>query len=187
MKLIIAILFFVAMTVAPNAENSTTIATDNIAHFTVNENFAFGDNYLLDIDRDGKSDFSFTTASIYNEGAVYNKYMIHALQNHEILNAAEHAAVLENNEVIGTDMDASIHWTSGAGQIIEQIITNEGTNWFGTWSGGRSQYVGIKVNKNGNAYYGWVEIIVDPATEQAYVVDYAINRTPNTSISAGQF
>ncbi len=186
MKLLISIIIFVAFALISEADKNSVNPTDNIAYFTANENFALGDNYLLDIDRDGITDFSFTTASIYKEGAIHNQYFVHAYQNHEILNAAEHTAFLETNEAITGNADASVTWTSGAGQIIEQVITNDGNEWFGTWSGGRAQYAGIKLVKDGHHYYGWVSISIDPATVQAYVKDYAINKVPEQPILAGQ-
>ena len=186
MKLIITTLILIGLSLYNNSVKHNAPTEMHIAYASVNEDFSFGSNSLIDIDRDGRDDFSFTVASIYEEGSLEIKYLVHALHGHQILTAGEHVAILESDEVIGAETDSSIEWTSGSGQIIEQIISNEQAGWFGTWSGGRQQYVGLKLAKDGKEYYGWAEITVDAANEKATIVSYAINRVPGQSIHAGK-
>jgi len=46
-------------------------------------------------------------------------------------------------------------------------------------------YVGVKLNKGNEIYYGWIQVDVDRLT--CKVFDYACNATPTVSILAGEF
>ena len=69
--------------------------------------------------------------------------------------------------------------------IFYAEINSEG--YFGYWQNGVvNGYVGLRINVNGNQYYGWARLDVDSAAYWMIVKDYAINLTPNSPILAGE-
>jgi hypothetical protein len=61
------------------------------------------------------------------------------------------------------------------------------STFYGYWQHGvENGYLGLRINLNGNQYYGWVRLDVDSAAQWMIVKDYAINLTANSSIFAGQ-
>ncbi|MCX6246614.1 MAG: hypothetical protein NTW10_02670 [Bacteroidetes bacterium] len=47
-------------------------------------------------------------------------------------------------------------------------------------------YYGFKLGKNGGYLYGWVLLTIDPLTKIVTIKEYAINKTLNKPIKAGQ-
>lgn len=185
MKLIVTTLILIALAINPAAtkRNSEKV----IAHFELETpaTFSLGQNYFLDIDRDGNDDFSFNTASSFANDAMNTAFLVHALGDNEILSWNEYAMISETNDVISSESH-DMQWRSGAGEIIKQVNNGNRTQWNGLWSGDRAQYLAVKLHKEDNAYYGWVKVSIDPATETAIIDEYAINRVPSASIMAGQ-
>ncbi len=190
MKLLFSTLITFALIV--NTERPATVeesAASTIAHFVpaTEASFGYASPYYLDIDRDGKNDFVFQTVSVSLEGSVHTKYLIQALQNHQVMDVAGSAAISEAGEAISNDMPrGNVRWTESHGEIIESVYNGESLNWNGTWSGDRAQYLGVKLVKEGKSYLGWVRVELNPETEQAFVKEYAINRLPNADIASGQ-
>lgn len=146
--------------------------------------FGFGHNFYLDIDKDGMSDFLFTTLYVNEEDGIHTKYIVNAIGENEILTVDNNAAVADN----GNPLEAfgNIEWNNHPAYILEQVDNGETREWTGLWSGDRDQYIGIKLMKNGHAYTGWVKVFIDQANEQAQVEGYAINRVPESMIQAGE-
>lgn len=187
MKLLIATLFLVALAMNPATNNRNAEDAKLIAHFTLDApaEFAIGQNYFLDMDNDGIDDFSFNTASMYENDAVQTKFLVHALNDNKILGWNEYAMINESNEQIAEDNNDS-EWRSGAGEIIKQTTNGVQSSWDGLWSGDRAQYLAVSLQKGEQNYLGWIQVTINPETEKAQVLEYAINRVPSAPISAGQ-
>jgi hypothetical protein len=187
MKLLVTTLIMVALAIGPATKNNNAENASVIAHFTLDApaEFALGQNYLLDMDNDGIADFSFNTASMYENDAVHTKFLVHALNDNQLLSWNEYAMINEANESISSESH-DMEWRNGAGEIIEQVTDAESTTWDGLWSGDRAQYLAVKLHKNGNEYHGWIQVAINPETEKAQVVEYGIQRVPSASIDAGQ-
>ena len=143
--------------------------------------FGFGNSFSLDVDMDGKDDFMFSTVIVNEETGIHTKYVVNALNDNEVLSVDGSTAINEN----GMDVAelGNVSWSNEASEIIEQL---ENGSWSGTWSGDRDQYIGIKLVKNGKSYNGWVKVSIDQANAKAYVEGYALHRSPNGTIAAGQ-
>ncbi len=185
MKLLLATLFLLSIAWSSGEVKRTEDmeSSEAIAHvaFDTPATFGFGNSFSLDVDRDGKDDYMFTTIFDQGEAGISSKYMVNAIGDNEILAIDGSTAINENGMAV-TEL-GNVNWTAGASEIIEQ---QEDGNWSGTWSGDREQYIGIKLVKEGKSYNGWVKVTIDQENETAYVEGYAINRVPNGSIAAGQ-
>ena len=146
--------------------------------------FGFGHQFYLDIDKDGKSDFMFTTLFINENDGIHTKYLVNTLGENEVLAVDNEAAVADNGNPL--EDFGNITWKNAPVNILEQVDNGETNTWTGLWSGDRDQYIGIKLVKGDNTYTGWVQVNIDQTNEQAQVEGYAINRVPDSLINAGE-
>jgi len=185
MKLLLATLFLLSI-----AWNSGEVkrtedekSRNVIAHvaFDTPAAFEFGKSFNLDVDRDGKNDFMFTTIMVPVESEVRTSYLVNAIGDNKVLSIDGSTAISEE----GNDISeiGNVAWSNNASEIIAQL---DNGNWHGTWSGDRDQYIGIKLVKDGKTYNGWVKVSIDQENEKAFVDGYAINRVPEGAIAAGQ-
>jgi len=185
MKLFISTLVALALIIATEIEKVSKDAAEvnTVAHFVpaTEASFGYASPYYLDIDKDGTNDFSFQTVSFGENGTVNTEYLVYPMNDNEVMHVEGSAAITEAGETITGDLKAgNLSWSEEPAEIIESSYDGNTMKWNGTWSGGRDQYLGIKLVKDGRSYLGWVRIEVSPETEKAYITDYAINR------SAGQ-
>ena len=188
MKLLLTTLITFALIV--NTERATKNETieSTVAHFVpaTEASFGYASPYYLDIDQDGRDDFSFQTVSFGENGNVYSRYLIKPMNGNQIMHVEESAAIAEAGEMIAEEVPyGNVQWSDNHAEIIESTYDGSSMNWFGTWSGGRDQYLGIKLVKDGKNYLGWVRIEVSPETEKAYVKEYAINRMAGEALLTG--
>ena len=103
MKLIVTTLILIALAMSPAATERN--AERVIAHFELESPAAFsiGQNYFLDIDNDGRDDFSFNTSSSFNNDAMETTLLVHALGDNQILSWKDYAMISETNDVISSD------------------------------------------------------------------------------------
>src|SRR5262249_35063274 len=70
--------------------------------------------------------------------------------------------------------------------ILNAQFTDSYT-YVGYWQNGvQDGYAGLRINLNGDFYYGWVRLDVDAAAQWMIVKDYAINTIADSAILAGQ-
>jgi hypothetical protein len=186
MKLILTTLLLLSIAIGADKEETDDSSTAVIAHemFESPEAFRFGETFYLDIDKDGTSDFQFTTVNINKEGSIHTKYLVNTLGENELLTVD--GAVAISNEGAAIQAWGNEAWSKDSGEIIEQVFDGSSEKWTGTWSGDRDQYIGIKLVKGENSYEGWVNVSINQEKETAFVHGYGINRNPNGAISAGQ-
>jgi hypothetical protein len=186
MKLLLTTLLLLSIAVGSDDKEAKNSESVVIAHeiFESPEAFKFGETFYLDIDKDGKDDFQFTTVNINKEGSIHTKYLVNTLGENELLTVDGAAAI--SNEGAAIEAWGNEAWSKDSGEIIEQVFDGSREKWNGTWSGDRDQYIGIKLVKGENAYEGWVNVSIDQEKATAFVHGYGINRNPNGAISAGQ-
>jgi len=187
MKLLFSTIVTIALIITtdkPVAVEEPTSST--VAYFrpAAEASFGYANPFYLDIDKDGKSDFSFQTVSFSQDGQVYTQYLVNPMNDNQVMHVEGSAAIAEAGELISEDLPrGNVHWSDAHAEIIESRYTGESMDWFGTWSGGRDQYLGIKLVKEGKSYLGWVRVEVNPETEMAYVKEYAINRQAGAQVA----
>ncbi|MBI5686465.1 MAG: PEP-CTERM sorting domain-containing protein [Verrucomicrobia bacterium] len=79
-----------------------------------------------------------------------------------------------------TSIDGSwANWTAG---FHNPTLTSSGS---GPWTGGATDYVGLRISNTGNYYYGWASVTYDAGSISMTVSNFAFENTANTAISAG--
>jgi hypothetical protein len=165
----------------PEASEKKVIAYES---FNTPMEFGFGNNFYLDADKDGESDFLFTTVFAGEEGNIHTMYVVNAIGDNQVLTVDNNAAVA--NEGNPMESFGNITWANAPAYILEQINDGKTNTWKGLWSGDRDQYVGIKLVKGDVSYTGWVKVFIDQNNDQAQVEGYAINKVSNSAINAGE-
>jgi hypothetical protein len=76
-------------------------------------------------------------------------------------------------------------WTSNNLNWMTLINTATGK---GNWDNVANRFIGLKMNKNGDDFYGWAQMTIAPGTSQPTVTlfDMAFQKTTGKSITAGQ-
>ena len=77
----------------------------------------------------------------------------------------------------GATIDSSLPWTAGP-TYFEFYNT-------GIWQGGGEGYIGLRIQTGANFNYGWARINYDDAGNRMTLEDFAIERTNNLAILAG--
>ena len=77
----------------------------------------------------------------------------------------------------GATIDSSLPWTAGP-TYFEFYNT-------GIWEGGGEGYVGLRIQTGANFNYGWARVNYNDPANQMTLKDFAIERTLNTPILAG--
>lgn len=188
MKLLFSTIVTIALLISTDKTEVTEAPEKaTVAHFTTEASFGYASPYYLDVDKDGNKDFSFQTVSFGEEGTVYTKYLVNPIDDNQVMHVEGLAAIAEAGEVISPKLPrGNVHWSADHAEIIESNYDEGSMNWNGTWSGGRDQYLGIKLVKDGKEYLGWVRIEVNPETEKATVKEYAINRQAGEQITTSR-
>lgn len=180
MKLLFSTLVTFALIISTEKNVVNEEPTSTVAHFmpATEASFGYASPFYLDIDKDGKGDFSFQTVSVADNGEIQTSYLVHPMGKNQVLSVEGSAAIAEAGEVIAEELPrGNVHWSAKHAEIIQSTYNDGSMDWFGTWSGGREQYLGIKLVKDGKSYLGWVRVEISPETEKAYVKEYAINRS----------
>jgi type IX secretion system substrate protein len=132
-------------------------------------------NYLLDLDNDGTPDFNIDAYLVVDTNEVQLK-VLHA--NAETSTAMALSVNVANAKNLGENF---INWWESQDSYIYQIPE------FMTLYDAGYKYIGVRLFKNGNYYYGWIQIKVSYFPPIAVeIVNYAFEDIPNTPITAGQ-
>jgi hypothetical protein len=182
MKLILATLLLLSIAWGPGVTEEEE-SRNVIAHvaYDTPAAFGFGKTFNLDVDRDGTNDFMFATVMVPQGSDIHTRYLVNALDGNKVLSVDGSAAINERGMDVAEH--GNVEWSDNASEIIAQL---DNGNWYGTWSGDRDQYIGIRLVKDGKSYNGWVKVSIDQDNAIAYIEGYAVNRMPNGSIEAGQ-
>lgn len=70
-------------------------------------------------------------------------------------------------------------WTAG---FHNPTLTSSGS---GPWTGGATDYVGLRISDSGNYYYGWASATYNAASISLTISNFAFQGTPNLAINAG--
>jgi hypothetical protein len=156
----------------------------------------------IDLNNDGKPDFSFPCYGSFYEHTFYVKMMVAPLTGGKAVGGARksggpYASALGSGAKIGP----SAHFSSSVG--IEQLLierssggqsggsTTSGYSLVGQWGANKgSRYLGVKFLINGQTHYGWIRMSVTRHNHHAQslngtITEFAYETTANKAISAG--
>lgn len=144
-------------------------------------------NYNLDLNNDGTTDFVFQIyfRSAHGSTSANQDYVSvgpSAISINQIANSNTYPSALDTLTIIGS----TLSWSGAANKTLE-LYNSNGTT-YGNWTIHAVKYLGLKLIKGGNIYYGWVRLYVNATLVGAelIVMDYAYNSSPNQPILAGQ-
>lgn len=176
------------------------IAGLNIIYIDVNPDSTIRANpsqqYSLDLNNDGVSDFTF---SVYG-GMTRCSGICSGIQTNVAVSPISgsrnkievdggipsYPLALDTLSVI----DNSDLWSAASGQILRsrKVCFCMSGIAYGNWNNPTDKYLGLKLIKGTNTYYGWVRLSVNTSGPGAYLIirDYAYNSISNKAILAGQ-
>lgn len=170
----------VAVGTAADAQIVYTNVTDYVGIFN-------GDNYPLDLNNDGNTDFNISmmkstfTSSYYGGSYSFRNITAKNANNNRIVRASSssyYAAALALNAPI----DNSANWGYGSNAMMAGAFSY----WvWGPWQGQTDQYLGLELTVGSNVYYGWARLSVSQQADTFYFKDYAYQLTKNKQILAG--
>jgi hypothetical protein len=162
--------------------------------FNTSRNLTMTKYYNLDLNNDGISDFVFQIyyrSTLFSNSSVGYVLVSPATGSvDEVANSNKYPSALDTLTVIG---GSHSKWSGVANQTLEHFNYDcngtacTGTS-FGNWTAGAVKYLGLKLVKSENIYYGWVrlKVIAVQFGSELTVMDYAYNSAPNKPILAGQ-
>ncbi len=154
----------------------------------------------IDLNKDGKPDFSFPCYASQYEHSFYVKVMVAPLTGGKAVGGARasggpYASALSSGAKIG----ASAHFSSSVG--IEQlqversgggqsISTYSQYYLVGQWGNKGPRYLGVKFLIKGETHYGWIRMSVTRRNHHAQslngtITEFAYETTANKTITAG--
>ena len=156
----------------------------------------------VDLNKDGKPDFSFPCYGSFYEHTFYVKMMVAPLTGGKAVGGARksagpYASALSSGAKIGP----SAHFSSSVG--IEQLLIERSSGGqsggsttsgryclVGQWGNKGSRYLGVKFLINGQTHYGWIRMSVTRHDHHAQslngtITEFAYETTANKAITAG--
>jgi hypothetical protein len=150
-----------------------------------------------------RSMFLENTADIYLlHPSMPSDYMIRLAYADTPANTGYKVCIFPNqasNAVLVTNDSNEFVKALNAGDPIDETLTkwsdtkkylylyNEGTKNFGLWSNVSNKFIGLRMYKNGEYYYGYVQMTIQSGTQPTVkIIDIAYQKTVNKGIKAGQ-
>lgn len=175
---------------SPEPQNAAVIV-----HKQIGASFGYATPLQIDVNNDGKYDFSFGNTLVSDSEGAHNLFYIRALDQHQLLlnttteiSAGNWGAGLYVNDLVEEDQAKNFQWKRDAGYLLDINKPDDRfTNYSGPMSfNGGSQYVGIRI-KDGDAFKsGWIKLSYTMGSESIAVVEAAYLASENQSLKAGQ-
>jgi hypothetical protein len=158
---------------------------------------AQGERPFIDLDDDGTTDFSLKkTPAIGNEDVMSFEVLIIPKKNNQVAarksedpnfgTKERFVAAFKKGNTIGKALPDTLEWASKAPPMVYDFVSDQSVPWRGPWPSEAPQYLGLKLVKDGNPYYGWAHLRLDRKYEWALSIrDKAYNPRPGRPIRAG--
>ncbi|MEI6950092.1 hypothetical protein V9K67_23095 [Paraflavisolibacter sp. H34] len=147
---------------------------------------------VLDIDHDGRFDFSSgTEIAGSREGDRWKYYLNPAPGWTILLDANENPVPLDKGVVIGEDPGSGRSWSLSNALLVEKWNRLDGsTHRSGAWYTPHRQYMAVRLKKDDRYYYGWIELGYQPKadepSDQFIYRTAAVARTSGRPVKAGE-
>lgn len=143
----------------------------------------------VDIDADGKRDFSFETLLVGDPILQRDRLQFYAnskigtnLMNDE----NDQSPVMQKGELISLNPSGYTWWEISAIVLAEKIDPLVGSPyWDGPWKNASHKYLPVQVKKNELIYQGWIELSMNTEAGQLILHKAAISREAGKNIKAG--
>jgi len=183
----------------PNFTNSTACWLRHphsiSARYTLASSERIPDLYvddLLDLDRDGQSDFNISGGSICTASIppfCTSSFSISCLGSNELLLNQISSVILQMGVEIGPQPPTNATWSVTTGATLNSI--GFGLGGYGYWAGplgfAGAGYLGPRISMADGWHYGWIHIRLPGSAENGFLIveDWAIEPHVDTPILAG--
>jgi hypothetical protein len=143
----------------------------------------------IDLDGDGKVDFSFSTLLVGDPILRHDKlqfYVYSRVGTYLLSNEQDQSPVLNKEEAIDLEVPDFNWYEISAIVLTEKVIVEKGpVQWKGLWKEADHKYLPVQIRKSNQYFTGWIELSFDIHYERIILHRAAINTIPNRSITAG--
>ena len=175
-----------SMIAAAGSTNAQVIYT-NITDYTGTND---GDTYALDLNNDGTTDFNIKRADVlvssYSSSSTAKTVQVTRNSSNQMVRKgvgsySTSAMALPMKKTI----DAGLTWSNANNIGTAFMAVNLNNANAGPWVNQTDKYLGLKLIKNSQTYYGWARLNVGKNSNTFTIKDYAYESTPDTKILAG--
>jgi hypothetical protein len=144
----------------------------------------------IDINHDGQTDFNFSTLLVGDPILKQDKLWFRVSSRGIALlqvNHQEASPVLNQGDEITLNR-TGYEWYGITHIVLAEKITEENKNsyWQGLWKNAMHRYLPVRLQKNNESYYGWIEISFDTSAEKLIMHQMAISTEANVPVKAGE-
>src|SRR5277367_3742737 len=158
-----------------------------IVYTPAHVNIEIGQTVPLDLNHDGKADFSFQNYSNTFEGSEQGFLFVFPAKSP---NAVDGETTYERALALraGTRVGPKAHFLSG--RYISMVSADAAERCFGNWNNVKNRYLGLKFIIKGKTHFGWARLNVSCNSTndkiKALLTGYAYETIPNKPIIAGK-
>lgn len=155
-----------------------------------NSEVKFNQPQHLDLDGDGRRDFTVSTLHIGDPGQQREiiQFMVTSpAERFAMADENNNAPVFHNGDIISEIAPQGIIWYEIVASVLsEKVIELSGnTFWQGTWMQASNKYFPFYFQKNAHRYYGWLELSMDISQEKIMLHRAALCNEPGKAVKAG--
>jgi hypothetical protein len=160
-------------------------------HYTDLQNFEvkYGTYKRVDVDGDGTTDYSFETLLVGDALGQRDRLQFYAnskIETYQPVNESEQVPQLSAGEMVRMQYPGYTWYEITAIVLAEKITPVTGQPyWDGQWKTASHKYLPIMIRKNGQRFYGWVELSFDTAAEKMILHRAAISIEAEREVKAG--
>lgn len=143
----------------------------------------------IDINADGRSDFFFEMLPVSDPAGNRNRRLFYAYARAHaaLLNAdPEQTPALKANETIGASFPG-YEWFEASTPLLTEEITpvNGNAFWEGNWKDAAPAYLPVKVHRNSQVYFGWIQMSVNKTARKLILHKAALSTEATKTVKAG--
>jgi hypothetical protein len=145
---------------------------------------------VLDLNQDGSADFTFGIELQAHDNSVLTQFKVLPTPGNQLVvfDVNDAYSLIKNATIAESLSDKNTTWQFNNAIMLEKRERADGIERQGWWNGSVNQYLGVRVKRNAQYYYGWIELthqISSTGEDQLIVTRTAIETVPNKAINAG--
>lgn len=170
----------------PPVDNHPRMRYTDLQNFEVNP----GTFKRVDLDGNGTNDLLFKTLLVGDALGQRDRLQFYAhtgIGIYQPVNELEEVPQLSTGEAVKGQFPGYTWYEITAIVLAEKITPVSGNYyWVGAWKTASHKFLPVMVERGGQAYYGWVELSFDTATEKMILHRAAISTEAGREVIAGR-